>query len=246
MTAIRTRLLLISPALAALGVAIAFAAGSTGPAMGQGATKFPTVVELYQSQGCSSCPPANANILKLADDPELLVLSFGVVYWDRLGWKDTFASRENTQRQYDYTNGGLNRRNVATPQVVINGHIDIVGNNRAELTRAVASARLPSDGPTMAITGARLSVGAATGPASGADVWLVRYDPRTVDVPINAGENSGRTLPHRNVVRELIRLGAWTGKAATFEIPAPTDPAYRTAILLQGVKGGRIIASLKT
>src|SRR5262245_49622132 len=74
----------------------------------------PTVVELFQSQGCSSCPPANENILTLADRPDLLVLSFGVTYWDKLGWKDTFASRENTQRQYDYANGGLHRSNVAT------------------------------------------------------------------------------------------------------------------------------------
>lgn len=205
----------------------------------------PTVVEIFQSQGCSSCPPANANILTLADRPDLLVLSFGVTYWDRLGWKDTFASKENTQRQYDYANGGLHRRNVATPQVVINGRIDIVGTRRDELDRAVSGARLPAGAPIIALTEARLSIGAAVAPSGAADVWLVRYDPRTVQVPIGAGENGGRTLPHRNVVRELVRLGGWSGKAATFTLPAATDPAFSTAILVQGAAGGPIITAFK-
>lgn len=205
-----------------------------------------TVVELFQSQGCSSCPPANENILALTDRPDLLVLSFGVTYWDRLGWQDTFASKENTQRQYDYANGGLKRRNVATPQVVINGHVDIVGNRRDELNRAISGAKLPASGPNLTLSGSTLSVATATAPGSGADVWLVRYDPRTVQVPIRAGENGGRTLPHRNVVHELVRLGGWNGKAATYALPASTDPAFRSAILVQGASGGPIIAALKS
>ena len=82
----------------------------------------PTVVELYQSQGCSSCPPAIANINALASDPQLLVLDFAVTYWDRLGWKDTFARPEYTQRQWDYAHG-LKHHNVYTPQVVVAGHL---------------------------------------------------------------------------------------------------------------------------
>ncbi len=210
----------------------------------QRASASPTVVELFQSQGCSSCPPANENILTLTSRPDLLVLSFGVTYWDRLGWKDTFASKENTQRQYDYANGGLHRRNVATPQVVINGHVDIVGNRRDELIRAVDGARLSASAPAISLSGNTLTVAAAS--FTSADVWLVRYDPRTVQVPIQAGENGGRTLPHRNVVHELVRLGGWSGKAATYKLPAATDPAYRTAILVQGASGGPIIASFKS
>jgi len=205
----------------------------------------PTVVELFQSQGCSSCPPANENILTLVDRPDLLVLSFGVTYWDRLGWKDTFASKENTQRQYDYANGGLHRRNVATPQVVINGHVDIVGNKREDLVRAVDGSWLPASAPAISRIGDKITVAAATA-AGVADVWLVRYDPRTAQVPIQAGENGGRTLPHRNVVHELVRLGGWSGKAASYPLPAATDPAYRTAILVQGASGGPIIASFKS
>lgn len=204
-----------------------------------------SVVELFQSQGCSSCPPANENILTLVDRPDLLVLSFGVTYWDRLGWKDTFASKENTQRQYDYANGGLHRRNVATPQVVINGHVDIVGNRRDELVRAVDAAKLPASAPAISLADGKVTIAAA--PASGiSDVWLVRYDPHTVQVPIKAGENGGRTLPHRNVVHELVRLGGWSGKTVLYQLPAATDPTYRTAILVQGASGGPIIASFKS
>jgi hypothetical protein len=206
----------------------------------------PTVVELFQSQGCSSCPPANENILTLVDRPDLLVLSFGVTYWDRLGWKDTFASKENTQRQYDYANGGLHRRNVATPQVVINGHVDIVGNRREDLFRAVDGSWLPASAPAISRIGDKVIVAAASPAAGVADVWLVRYDPRTVQVPIQAGENGGRTLPHRNVVHELVRLGGWSGKAASYRLPAATDAAYRTAILVQGASGGPIIPSFKS
>lgn len=242
MSKFNARVLIAAPVVAAIGFTVAIASAFT-PSAPAGP---PTVVELFQSQGCSSCPPANENILAITDRPDLLVLSFGVVYWDRLGWKDTFASRENTQRQYDYTNGGLNREFVATPQVVINGRIDIVGNKRAELTQAIARARLPANAPALTLSGGKLSIAAATAPSGEADVWLVRYDPRTVQVPIKAGENGGRTLPHRNVVHELVRIGGWSGKAATYQLPAATNPAYRTAILLQGVSGGPILASLKT
>lgn len=223
------------------------ALAALAPALADGASaEPPTVVELFQSQGCSSCPPANANILALADRPDLLVLSFGVTYWDRLGWKDTFASHANTQRQYDYANGGLKRRNVATPQVVINGHIDIVGNDRAELTTRIAGATPPPGAPALRLSGATLTITPAARTTKPADVWLVRYDPRTLQVPIKAGENGGRTLPHRNVVRELVRLGGWTGEAARYQLPAAQDPAYRTAILVQGVLGGPIITALKS
>ena len=241
MSPFNSRLLFALPVVAAVGFALATATAFTNTA----SAGPPTVVELYQSQGCSSCPPANENILTLTDRPDLLVLSFSVIYWDRLGWKDTFASRENTQRQYDYTNGGLKRQFVATPQVVINGHIDIVGNKHAELTRAVDGAKLPANAPALTLSGNQLTIASAPAPSGGADVWLVRYDPRTVQVPIQAGENGGRTLPHRNVVHELIRIGGWNGAAADYQLPEPTNPAYRTAILLQGVSGGRILASLK-
>lgn len=205
----------------------------------------PTVIELFQSQGCSSCPPANANIIALADRPDLLVLSFEVTYWDRLGWADTFGSPDYTRRQRDYSRGAFHREYVSTPQVIINGRVDLVGSNRVELDRAIAQTPRSASGPTLSISKSLLTVGASPAPQTGADVWLVRYDPRVVHVAIKAGENRGRTLPHRNVVRQLTRLGSWSGAARTFNLPSVLDPAYRTAILVQATNGGPIISALK-
>lgn len=201
-----------------------------------------TVVELYQSQGCSSCPPAIANINAIADKPDILALTFAVTYWDRLGWKDTFASPAFTARQYDYAHG-LGHGGVYTPQVILNGRADLVGANRAELDSALAHA-VPLAGPALSQTSRGISVDGA--PAkSAADVWLVRYDPRIVQVAIRRGENGGRTLPHRNVVRELVRLGGWNGRAARFDIPASRDPALRAAVLVQTAGAGPILAAAK-
>ena len=200
----------------------------------------PTVIELFQSQGCSSCPPANANVMALADRPDLLVLSFGVTYWDQLGWKDRFAKAEFTRRQYDYKDG-LGHDNVWTPQAVVNGRADVTGVRAPELARAVISGDRGSSGPALTATAARISLAAGSGPA---DVWLVRYDPRVVQVPIKAGENGGRTLPHRNVVRDLVRIGGWTGSATGFVRPAPVA-GLADAVLVQRPGGGPILAALK-
>jgi hypothetical protein len=91
-----------------------------------------TVVEIFQSQGCSSCPPANANVMALSGRPDILTLSFGVTYWDHLGWKDTFAKPQYTERQWDYARA-FHRDQVFTPEVVVNGRADVVGQNREEL-----------------------------------------------------------------------------------------------------------------
>ena len=200
------------------------------------------VVELYQSQGCSSCPPTNANVIALADRADVLALSFGVTYWDYLGWKDTFAKPAFTQRQRDYA-GALGSGSY-TPEVVVNGRADLVGNNRADLERAIRRNARPPFEPTIATDARTVTIGAAQTAAAG-DVWLVWYDPRTVQVPIRRGENTGRTLPHRNVVREITRIGAWSGRAATFAVPASADPAVRGAILVQRPNGGAIIAAAR-
>jgi hypothetical protein len=202
----------------------------------------PVVVELFQSQGCSSCPPANANVTAIADQPDILALSFGVTYWDSLGWKDTFASPKFTARQWDYAHG-LGHPNVFTPQVVINGRRDGVGIDRHELRTLITAGDRGDGGPALTVHGGTLTISGA--PRQSADVWLVRYDPRVVQVPIKRGENSGRTLPHKNIVRELVRLGRWSGGAETLALPAQTDPALRTAILVQQPRGGPVLAAAK-
>jgi len=204
----------------------------------------PVVVELFQSQGCSSCPPANANLIALSQRPDVLALSFGVTYWDQLGWKDTFASPQYTARQWDYAHA-LRHDNVFTPQVVVNGRLDGVGAAPGEIEQLMRRAERASPGPVVTIGAGSVSIGAAHASGKPADVWLVRYDPRVVQVAIRRGENGGRTLPHRNVVRELVRLGGWSGQPARFSLPAGADPALRTAILVQTAGAGPILAAAK-
>jgi hypothetical protein len=228
----------MSPKIAALILACAL----SGTA--QAADRdHPAVVELFQSQGCSSCPPANANLMALADRPDLLTLSFGVTYWDDLGWKDTFASPRFTARQWDYAHG-LHHDNVFTPQVVVNGLADGVGVRPGEIEALVARADRRASGPAITAQGGKVLVGAAK-TLRAAQVLLVRYDPNIVQVPIRRGENGGKTLPHRNVVKELVSLGAWTGEAHAYILPAAGAPGLKTAILIQAGPGGPILGAAR-
>jgi hypothetical protein len=203
----------------------------------------PTVVELYQSQGCSSCPPAIANINAIADRPDILALTFAVTYWDQLGWKDTFARPEFTKRQWNFAHAG-GRGGVATPQTIVNGHVFTNGGNSAELIAAIRTADRRASGPTIVASGDKVLV-AGTPLRQPATIWLVRYDPRTINVPIRAGENNGRTIAHRNVVRSLAPLGKWSGREAIVRLPAAENRNLRTAILVQSGSGGPIIAAAK-
>lgn len=202
-----------------------------------------TVVELYQAQGCSSCPRANDNVMALMGRTDVLALSFQVTYWDQLGWKDTFASAANTQRQWDYAHA-FHRQSVATPQVVINGIRDVWGSNSAELDTAVRAATRPADVVPVTIAGNMVKLGSAHA-MHPAQVWLVRYNPNIVQVPIARGENGGRTLPHRNVVVELKLLGDWNGGARVFPLPAATHAGLTTAVIVQSGKGGPVVAAAR-
>lgn len=220
------------------GAALSCASGAT-PA----AADALTVVELYQSQGCSSCPPANEILNQLAGYANILPLSFAVTYWDRLGWKDSFADPAYTARQWDYAKTG-GRGNVATPQFIVNGRGVVTGSSLQQLALSIRTEGRPAHGPVIRSGGGKIRVGAArTGvPAT---VWLVRYDPATRNVRISRGENGGRVLPHRNVVTGLRRLGSWTGSAVAFQEPAYRRTSERSAVLVQQGPGGRIIAAAK-
>lgn len=200
------------------------------------------VVELYTSQGCSSCPPANAALATIAARPQILALSFGVTYWDDLGWKDTFAKKAFTERQWDYAKG-LRHSEVATPQVVVNGRLDTIGGSVGEIDAALRRAPLPDGGPGVTLSPASVTI-AGVAPKRPAQVWLVRYDPNIVQVPVKRGENTGKTLPHKNVVRELIRLGDWGGGTRRFATPA-APAGLKTAVLVQAGPGGPILAAAK-
>lgn len=199
----------------------------------------PVVVELYQSQGCSSCPPANAALNAVADQPGVIALSFAVTYWDRLGWKDIFADKAYTQRQYDYAHA-LGNANVATPQIIINGKTVITGIKQGELAKSIAASQPVSKGPTIEIAKGEVIIGKGSGQAN---VWLVRYDPRAHNVAIRSGENSGQTLPHKNIVRSLVKLGEWQGTNTIFKLPAGVPSQLKTAILVQRTGAREIIAA---
>ncbi|WP_292870728.1 DUF1223 domain-containing protein [Mesorhizobium sp.] len=199
-----------------------------------------TVVELFTSQGCSSCPPANANLIKVKDQPGVLALSFNVTYWDYLGWKDTFGKQEFTQRQVTYE-PPLGHDGPFTPQVVVNGHADAVGAAPGEIEHLIATAGR-TGGPSLSLDGGKVSVGAGSAPGGKADVWLVRYARGVVQVPVARGENTGRTLPHANVVHALQKLGSWSGEATAYTLPAAAG-GLSTAILVQSPGGGPILAA---
>jgi hypothetical protein len=201
----------------------------------------PVVLELFTSQGCSSCPPADAAVAGLADRPDVIALSFNVTYWDHLGWKDTFARPEFTARQTAYAKAQGHA--PYTPEVVAGGRVDGVGNTQQAVAGMVARARTRPTA-TLTASGGKVSVSAGVAPRRGADVWLVRYDPRVIQVPVKAGENGGKTLPQRNVVRSLRRLGAWDGRPATFAAP-PAAAALKSVVLVQGRDGGPILAAAR-
>lgn len=205
--------------------------------------EHPTVVELFQSQGCSSCPPANANAIALSDRPDLLVLSFGVTYWDQLGWKDTFASLRYTQRQWDYARA-LHHSDVWTPQVVVNGSADVVGVQRAELEGLIRRQDRGVGGPAITIGNGVITIGSGR-VTRNADILLVRYDPNVVQVPILRGENGGKTLPHKNVVKALINLGSWSGRSQAYRLPPIGADRLKSAVLVQEGPGGAILAAAR-
>jgi hypothetical protein len=202
----------------------------------------PVVLELYQSQGCSSCPPALAVLNSVADRPDVLALNFAVTYWDQLGWKDSFAQPAFTDRQWDYARAG-GRGNVQTPQLIVDGRAAILGSRKNEVDAAIANHRTAPGTPAIISTGTNITVGGGKA-TNTARVWLVDYDPRNIAVPIRAGENNGRTLPHRNVVRRITALGTWAGKTSTYNLPSGQAGLAR-AILVQSGTGGPIIAGRK-
>jgi hypothetical protein len=214
------------------------AAGAAMPAAA--ADRQPTVVELFTSQGCSSCPPANVNLIKIRNRKDVLALSFSVTYWDYLGWKDTYGKPEYTARQAAYE-PALNQSGSYTPQMVVNGAATVVGNSLPEVESLLAKAA-PLKGPGLVLDRDRITVGAGAENGN-ADVWLVRYDPQIEAVPVARGENSGVTLPHTHVVRHLERLGAWDGSKTSFSLPKP-DAGMKTAVLVQRPNGGPILSAI--
>jgi len=208
------------------------------------AAKPPVVVEFYTAQGCAACAGANTFVNDLADRPGVIALTFAVDYWDYLGWEDTFALPEFAERQKAYLTP-LSLREPYTPQLVINGAREasaVEPEKVEELLEDAARARPPA--PDIQFIGARrVDVGSGPAPKGGAEVWLVRYDPKPREVVVRKGENRGQTLEQRNVVREIVRLGRWRGRPTAYSAPEPKEDGLATLLIVQAPEGGRILAA---
>lgn len=203
----------------------------------------PAVVELFTSEGCSSCPPAEAYIGELAQHKDVLALAFHVDYWDNLGWKDPFSLRLSTDRQYGYA-AARSRPSVYTPQVVIDGKDEFVGTDRQHIGKALAAARtgVPL---RIALDPQDLVIEVSAGEkASPSEVLLVPYVRRTTS-SIGRGENAGRTLKEFNIVRGIRDLGRWNGDPASFRAPLSSLPGDATdvAVLVQSIDRHQVIGA---
>lgn len=206
------------------------------------AAKPPVLVELFTAQGCRTCRDADAHMARLAERPGVLALTFSVDYWDYLGWTDTFARPEFAERQRAYVTR-LKLREPYTPQVVVDGRQETQGQKASEVDRLVRiAATQPRNAPDMRFVGSRrVDVGSGRIGRSGAEVWLIRYDPRSVEVAVRAGDNRGDTVVQKNVVRQIQRLGVWRGSPRAFRLPAPSEDGLKTAVVVQGPRGGRVL-----
>jgi len=213
--------------------------GAVLGALPAAAAERPVLVELFTSQGCSSCPPADALLGELARRPDVLPLAFHVDYWDRLGWKDPYSSAEATRRQRVYA-GLFERGTVYTPQMVIDGKTDVVGSYRGEVLAAIAAARAGAAAVPIDLTtqgdGLQVRVGAGA-PGQRAALWLVGFDAHH-ETRVGAGENGGRTLAEWNIVRGVVPLGDWRGAADARSVPADKLAGFeRVAVVLQADDG---------
>jgi hypothetical protein len=208
-----------------------------------------TVVELFTSQGCSSCPPAEAFLGKLSKRPDILALEIHVDYWDYIGWKDPFATAASTERQRRY-NKRLGRGYVYTPQVVVDGVAEGVGSDKQALLNAIETARKPGRKQVdvrVATTGkGRLTVELPAGEQGTLyDVLLVGFD-ELHQTKVLKGENIGKTLNNYNVVREFQRVGFWSGQPATIELPKLDADAMRSwAVIVQAEDAGEILGAAR-
>jgi hypothetical protein len=187
------------------------------------------VIELFTSQGCSSCPPADRLMGELAKDPSLVTMSLPVDYWDYLGWKDTLALQGHSNRERAYANARGDRE-VYTPQVVVNGVVHVLGSDKAAIEKAIAQTRRDAAPLTVPVTVSvadgtvtvKVPAGADNNNNSG-EVWLCPVTAKA-QVAIGRGENSGHTMNYYNVVRRWVKLGDWHGQAQTYTLPVSKIP----------------------
>jgi len=210
-------------------LALPVAAGAAAPR--------PVVVELFTSEACSSCPPAEALLGRLkTTDADLLPLSFHVTYWNGPAWTDQYALQGATDRQAWYA-GLQNSQNVYTPEAVVDGGAQMVGSNAGAVTAAIAAAKraITAAVPVSIKDGAMVTLTVGTTASTGTGtIWLIGFDPHHV-TRIGGGENGGATIAETNVVRSIATLGTWLGGLQSFTIPHPAGA--KVAVILQQDNG---------
>jgi hypothetical protein len=233
------------------GLAAAGATVASGlmPRVAEAGTDGPWLVELFTSQGCSSCPPADAYLGSLARRADIVALSFHVDYWDYIGWKDKYASRDTTERQRAYARV-LKQRYVYTPEMVVEGAAHDTGRERGTIETLLAQARKkaqPRATPelSLAADGSLLvQLQPYTLESGAADVTLMVYDRRHA-TPVASGENQGRMLENFNVVRRMKSLARWDGGAANWTIPERLQSGQGAAVIVQGTDHGPVLGCNK-
>ncbi len=222
------------------------------PVSGDQAKPVRAVVELFTSQGCSSCPPADALLKTLADDPSIIAVSLPVDYWNYLGWKDTFASPRNTERQRNYARARGDGA-IYTPQAVVNGLIPVNGASKDAIENAIVTT-LKTAGPTQVAVRfwqERNTLNFALGsdiPGHApreATIWLGVVQMSGL-VPVKNGENAGKTLTYTNIVRELTPIGIWKGQPLLVQLPRAAmmqADVQKIVVLVQEGRSGPIIGA---
>lgn len=232
--------------LGLLGLALPSFAGRQDIAMPK--VRRPVVVELYTSQGCSSCPPADALLGQLAERKDVLAISLPITYWDMLGWRDTLASDANTRRQKAYARA-LGRGGVYTPQMIIDGIGDVIGSREQAVDAAIAARIADMQSVSVSLAANRDLLHVSVGGANDhnehdAIVWMFRLLPQAT-ISIGDGENSGRTITYRNVARDIKAIGVWKGQPLTLDLPRSEVGLSRDeiAVILQEAGYGRVIGA---
>ena len=215
---------------------------SSGQGMAQGSPG--TVVELYTSQGCSSCPPADAYLSELAAEPGVIALALHVDYWDYIGWTDKFGNPKYTARQKAYAKAG-GSNTIYTPQMIVGGVERIEGSNPEKVEGAIRRHQSSDSAVSLQLTrkGGQLNISATASPplTEPLHVQLVRYHPKAT-VKIEHGENAGKVMEYTNIVTSWTRVGEWSG-AADLQIAAPVDGDDPVVVILQADGPGLIYAA---
>jgi hypothetical protein len=228
------------------------AAAITGALAGQPAhINRPILLELFTSQGCSDCPAADRLVSELAGRKDIIALSLPITYWDMLGWKDTFATDANTQRQKSYAKV-LNRSGIYTPQMIIDGRLEVVGNQRERVLAALSSRGGDSAADFVIPVSLRtvagrveIAIPAVKSKAKlAATIWVMRTLGQG-SVNVEEGENRNHMLTYTNVVRDLQRAGEWNGDAMKIDLPVNTAKVKhdRIAVVLQARDFGPVLGA---